>query len=538
MSATTRPLTTSAATWFAAALVALPFLQALAFDFDRCGGMVLLLPGIWAGRVELAQALARIKAGPLWLKFFSGLSFVAVLISVVVSRQFAPGLVTAASWVILAVAGLIAGQCVANDVTTGRRLLAGLALGTAAGTLTVWALWLLSGRGPVPLYPHPRILGLHLLAGAVASVALITQKDVHRAGRGFWLAAGIITWGGLLWSGGRAPVLALAAALGLWMLLSPAPMRRALFKTTMILLLAGLVVSAVFWTSKPDLGWWHAISRTATAAAAGSGNVSQLSSTRTEFWAAVVSRAEEAPWFGRGPDSYRFLTPKLDGQQPHNFVLQLWLDLGAVGAVPLLVLLAGVLVIGWRRAVQSAAVIPQAWLALLTASVAAGLLDGVFYHLLAFLPALLAFGVALRLVSNLAPPARISHAPKIVIGFATAVLVLHLGVFYVLAVGPVPAPTDWRATGVRVFPSSTFGLWRWLDEWQQTSPADVLEWTHWAQKHSPNPVFFHVYAARVLAASGDSKGAEKELRAALAEAHWSMRPGLETMLRQLHPVSP
>ena len=536
MSATPRPITTNAASWFAAALVVMPFLQALAFDFDRCGAMVLLLPGIWAGRVELAQALTRIKAGPLWLKLFSGLAFIAVLVSVVVSRQFAPGLVTAASWIILAVAGLIAGQCVANDVTTGRRLLAGLALGTAAGTLTVWALWLLGGRGAVPLYPHPRILGLHLLAGAVASVALITQKDVHRVGRGFWLAVGIITWGGLLWSGGRAPVLALAVSLGLWMMLSPAPVRRALFKTTMILLLAGLVVSAAFWTSKPDLGWWHAIGRTATAA--GSGSASQLSSTRTEFWAAVVSRAQEAPWFGRGPDSYRFLTPKLDGQQPHNLVLQLWLDLGAVGAVPLLVLLTGVLVIGWRRAMSSAAVIPQAWLALLTASVVAGMLDGVFYHLLAFLPALLAFGVAVGLVSNLAPPARISHAPKVIIGLATAVLVLHMGVFYVLAVGPVPAPTDWRATGVRIFPSSTFGLWRWLDDWQQTSPSDVLEWTRWAQGHSPNPVFFHVYAARVLAASGDSKGAEKELRAALAEAHWTMRPGLETMLRELHPVSP
>ena len=536
MSATPRPLKSSAASWIAAALVALPFLQALAFDFDRCGTLVLLLPAIWAGRVELAQALARIQSGPVWLKIFSGLSCAAVLISVVTSRQFAPGLVTAASWVFLAAAGLIAGQCVANDATTGRRMLAGLALGTAAGTLTVWALWILTDRGAVPLYPHPRILGLHTLAGSVASVALITQKDVHRAGRGFWLAAGIITWGGLFWSGGRAPVLALAVALGLWMLLSPAPMRRALLRTTMILLFAGLVLSAAFWTSKPDLGWWHALGRTATAATAGS--ASQLSSTRTEFWSAVVQRAEGSPWIGHGPDSYRFLSPKLDGQQPHNVALQFWLDLGVVGAVPLLGLLFALLVIGWRRAVSAAAVIPQAWLALLTASIVAGMLDGVFYHLLAFLPAMLAWGVALGLVSNLAPPARVSNTPRVIIGLATAVLVLHLGVFYVLAVGPVPAPTDWRATGVRVFPSSTFGLWRWLDDWQQTHPADVLEWTRWAQEHSPNPIFFHVYAARVLAAQGDGKGAEMELRAALAKAHWSMRPSLETMLHQLHPDSP
>ena len=34
----------STAMWIAAALVALPFLQALSIDFDRTGALVLLLP--------------------------------------------------------------------------------------------------------------------------------------------------------------------------------------------------------------------------------------------------------------------------------------------------------------------------------------------------------------------------------------------------------------------------------------------------------------------------------------------------------------
>ena len=110
--------------------------------------------------------------------------------------------------------------------------------------------------------------------------------------------------------------------------------------------------------------------------------------------------------------------------------------------------------------------------------------------------------------------------------------------FYLLAVGSPPPPTSWRATSVRVFPSTTFGLWRWLDDWQQTAPAEVIEWTHWAQGHSPNPVFFHVYAARVLAAQGDPQGAEKELNAARGVAHASMYPAIDDMLRQLHPVTP
>ena len=536
MSATATPFKSSAATWIAAALVILPFLQALALDFDRCGALVLLLPALWAGRVELVQALARMRTGPIWLKSLAGLAGIAVLLSVVVAQQFAPSLVTAASWVVLTAAGLIAGQCVTRDATAGRRMLGGLALGTAVGTLAVWALWVLGGRGTVPLYAHHRHLGLHALAGAVASVALITQKDVYRVGRIFWLVAGIISWAGLLWSGGRAPVLALAVAVGWWILFSPAPMRRPLLGCAALLLGAGLALSAIFWTSNPELGWWHAIGRTATAA--GSGSISQLSSTRTEFWSAVVQRANEAPWLGHGPDSYRFLTPKLDGQQPHNLVLQLWLDLGAAGAVPLLLLLAGVLVIGWWRAAQSSAVIPLAWLALLTASLVAGMLDGVFYHLLAFLPAMLACGVALGLVSKPAPPARIAQTPKVILSLAALVGLLHMGVFYALAVGPVPAPSSWTARGVRLFPSTTFGLWRWLDDWQQTHPGEVLDWTRWGQEHSPNPIFFHVYAARVLAAQGDRAGAEKELHAAWTKAHWSVRPAIEAMLRELHPVSP
>ena len=155
MNAPTRSSKSSAATWIAAALVVLPFLQALSFDFDRSGAVVLLLPALWVGRVNLAQSLAQLSAGPLWLKFAALLSALGLLASLVTADQFAPALVTAASWTLIAATGLVAGQCVAEDATAGRRLLAGLALGAAAGGLAVWALWFLSGRGTVPLYAHP-----------------------------------------------------------------------------------------------------------------------------------------------------------------------------------------------------------------------------------------------------------------------------------------------------------------------------------------------------------------------------------------------
>jgi O-antigen ligase len=505
-------------------------------DFDRCGPLLLLLPALWVGRGELAQALGRLRGGPRWLKLLASLTGVGLALSLFFARQFAPSLATAASWILLVGASLVAGQCVANDASAGRRMLAGLALGTAGGALVTWVWWVLTGRDTIPLYPHPRLFGLHALPGAVASLALWVHPENRRAGKTLWLAAGILTWGGLLWSGGRAPLFALAVAIPCWAFFSPPSQRPKLLGGAALLLTAGLALSAVFWTSDPQLGWWHAIDRTAAAASAGS--VSQMSSTRSEFWLATVERAEKSPWLGYGPDAYRFLTPKLDGEQPHNFVLQAWLDLGLVGALPLLALLGAVLVLGWKRARRPdhAAALP--WLAVLTASIAAGLLDGVFYHLLALLPAMLAFGVALSLVaadsnSASASPAPVSRAPWLLLGPAAAVTLLHLSVFYALNLGPTPAPTSWTARSVQRFPSTTFGLWRWLDDWQQTHPADALAWARWAQDRSPNPVTFHLYAMRLLLLRGDRAGAEKELQAAVAKAHRLMRPSLEAMLRQV-----
>jgi hypothetical protein len=114
---------------------------------------------------------------------------------------------------------------------------------------------------------------------------------------------------------------------------------------------------------------------------------------------------------------------------------------------------------------------------------------------------------------------------------------LHMGIFYVVAVAPPPEPTSWTTDGVRLFPSNTFGLWRWLDAWQVKYPNETLEWARWAQLHSPNPIFFHVYAARQLAVQGDRAGAEKELLAARDQAHWSVRPSIEAMLRELNSAS-
>ncbi len=532
----------SATTCLAAALVALPLLQMLPIDFDRTGAFVLLLPILWAGRREFARAVVAIRHAPSRIAVSFALGVVAVLVSLWRAEQPAPAAVAAASWLFIAAAGLIAGQLVRADSSAARRLLAATALGPAVGMLAVWLLWIAGGRGGMPLYAHPRILGLHMIGGAVASTALLVRPAAPRATRFAWWLVGIVVWAGMLWSGGRAPLLAAAVGLAAWFAMRASDRRR-LALVAAAQLLGGLALSAAFWTPRPELGWWHALERTNAAAA--SGNVSGLTSTRSDFWRETAQRARLAPWLGHGPDAYRFLTPKLDGEQPHNFVLGLWLDLGALGAAPLLVLLAGALARGASRALRSRDHdddMTLAWTALLLASVVGGLLDGVFYHLVAFLPAMVAWGIALEL-----PPAeKISSGPTPLVGLARAalisaggVLLLHGFIFYALALARVPAnPAAFSARCVRFFPSSTFGLTRWLDVWQRDDPAVALEWTRWAQTHSANAPAFHIYAAVLLATHGDRPAAERELVAAAAKAHWTSRPAIDAMLQDFRSAPP
>ena len=63
MNAPTRSSKSSAATWIAAALVVLPFLQALSFDFDRSGAVVLLLPAWLRMAAERTRLAASARSG-------------------------------------------------------------------------------------------------------------------------------------------------------------------------------------------------------------------------------------------------------------------------------------------------------------------------------------------------------------------------------------------------------------------------------------------------------------------------------------------
>jgi hypothetical protein len=218
-------------------------------------------------------------------------------------------------------------------------------------------------------------------------------------------------------------------------------------------------------------------------------------------------------------------------------VLQLWLDLGVVGAMPALALLGATGLLGLKatRTRDDAGERVAPWFALLSALALAGLLDGVFYHILTLLPAALAIGIVLVMTAPepKSETSRSSPMPWLIrlgITAATVILMWHAWLFHVLVTAAPPAgPESIAARAVRIFPTTTYGLWTWLDAWHRTDPDASLAWARWAQSQAPNPSMFHIRAAQYLQLRGESSAALAEMNLAEAKAHWLTRPSIADM---------
>ncbi len=525
---------TRATAWLAVGLVVAPFAQTLEWDFDRAAPLALLALPLWSGRRALDRAMGRVWAGPRAARGLLAMAAASAALATLFSPQPAAALVALASWTLLGLGALLAGQLVRENPPHGRTLLGALALSAALGTACHWLRWKMGAAPEGAFYPHHRLMGLHLLSGAVAATMLLA-RSAGRA-RAAWLAAGALAWGGLLWTGGRAPLLGALAGLALAAVLAREA-RRTLLPAAALHLALGLALAAALDAHKPHLGWRRLWQQTAAAS-----TPQELTSNRSDFWRAAWERAAETPLLGRGPDAYRFLEPKLEGAQPHNALLQWLLDLGAAGAVAVAALAAWSLAraAGSARRRQTAEPAPHdaaAWLALAGGTLLAGQLDGFFYHQIALLPAAIAFGIC-----ALDDGPALEHAPTVAPGRAAwrglavavaGVLALHGWLFHHVAVAPPPAPTDRVVRVWRAFPSCTLGLERWLEAWRERDPAAALALSRFAQAHSAQGDFFHVQTAGLLWRQGDRAGARRELEAALAIAPWQMRPVIEGLRAQL-----
>lgn len=517
----------------AGAVTILPFLSHLPIDFDRLAPLA-LLPALWLSRNLDSVGPSHLRAAQIDRMLMIVWISVA-LISAGLSPHLAPALVHSAATLRI-VAGALLARRLAGHPGCVRLILGGISSGAALGCLVVWAGWKQgTPMGDFPHYGHVRLFGLHMMIGMMSALAWRMSTTARTVERHAVTLLAITACGGMLWSGGRTPLLGAAAGLIVWFWKLDSAKRRELVRAAAVTIFGGLILSVLRWSPEPYLGWWGAIARSTAAT-----SIDELSSTRLSFWQVAWHEFLQAPWIGHGADFYRFIQPKQDGSQPHNWPLQFLLDFGILGGVALGLLLlrqAWRGLFGLNNEPNGKENFRLAAGAIFLACLTSGLLDGVFYHAILLLPAALVAGLAGNLPSAEEKVARkILLRPVIWAGMiaASLILVLHEFIFAGFLQRAVPAsPETVTAQVLRSFPSATFGLNRWLNTWKSQFPEETLEWAHWAQAHSDNAAELHVYTAVLYSNQGDFASASAEMEAALQKAHVRARPKMRDLQRAI-----
>ena len=519
--------------WLAGVLLASPWLYRIEWDTTHVFALA-LVPALVAGRALIARGMAEIFATGWHVVLPLGVFAFAVVAGTARSSHAPASLVMASSWLLIALSGVLARQIAVEDPVGARRLLMAIAAGGALGTIAHWVCWRAGGNLEHAFYVHHRLMGLHALSSALASLALVLQtwegrRAVHRA----WLGIGIVAWGGLLWTGSRSPLVGIAVGLAVWVLATRRPERPRLLLGAAVLGGGGLLLSLCFWSPAPGIGWWHIWARTAQTTSA-----TALTSNRSSFWADALQHVPSAPWFGHGPDAYGFLRPPLEGAQPHNLVLQLLLDVGVIGAVAAGSLIIIIMARNWSSR-HSAAGYPVSWLALAAGSLASAQLDGYFFYPLALLPGVVALGACSAAVRPVAPPAQpggwrhvLAHGWLPCAAAATVVLGFHCWLFQRVVHGTPPAsPQAAVVRAWRAFPSVTYNVDFWIDAWADKFPDDALAVSRRAAQHAQSPAFFRAKTAGLLVRRGQYQEAASELELARAEAPPNERAAIDALLR-------
>lgn len=504
------------AAWLAAALVALPFLLHLLIDTDRAVPLA-FLPAVWAGW-KISQPARRLDT---WLLVWA---LAAMLLSTIFAAHAARALVMVAAvgWTI---AGALVARNLAQCVPAVRLVLAGIAAGAVIGVVMV-RLGLGADRMYFPTYWSARLLGAHQFAGALAMLGiLVVTPPARRSVKILAAIAAIIIWTGLAWSGSRAAVLGLGVALLLWFWRGTALERRRLLLWVPPLAVLSLVLSYPLGTPYPQLGWWDAWERTVQAS-----DIESISSRRSHLWTGVWQEITRSPWIGHGADSYLYIHPNLHGNQPHSALLQWLLEYGLLGTIPL-VILVGRGMAGLISAGPASLDAPQPYRTWSSAAVAGAavyaIFDGVFYHMIVFMPVAAITGIAFGHLNAASPAslvARIRAIGRPALLAGVGLLLLHNCLYVLLIKARNVAPDSVPARIVRAFPSTTYALENWIWAWRQTQPELAMEWIKWAQDASIHQSRFHNIAAQIHIFEKDYKSAEAEFLRCLEKVHQLERP--------------
>ncbi|HTI67354.1 MAG TPA: O-antigen ligase family protein [Caulobacteraceae bacterium] len=225
------------------------------------------------------------------------------------------------------------GAFVAASLTLSKAAGARTSLVLTIGLLAVSVLFLLEAMFKAPLYlwyraaigqPQRPDWALRDVAGVSYVLALLFWPATLRLERPRWRFA--------------AGAMAAATVIGAWLLNADAPLA-ALVVSTLVFaavrlwgrpaLMAWMGVLALYFLAAPLLV--HALGPGPLIHPAADDIREQSWAARLDIWRFAASRILERPFFGWGLDAARMFSPNIP-LHTHNAAIQIWLELGAVGA--------------------------------------------------------------------------------------------------------------------------------------------------------------------------------------------------------------
>ena len=178
------------------------------------------------------------------------------------------------------------------------------------------------------LYATPNALGMLCVTGLAVFLSVAARRRSVAASTGMHAAA-LILLIGIVGSASLKGLLGLVLVCGLGAALTASRARSASF----VGVAAGIGATLVVFVEPLRMAWEHALYRLeATLAATGtSGDVSQSAVERARFIKKGLQLMAEAPLFGRGLETFRWLSN--EGSYAHNNVVEIGVALGLVGIV-------------------------------------------------------------------------------------------------------------------------------------------------------------------------------------------------------------
>lgn len=198
------------------------------------------------------------------------------------------------------------------------------------------------------LVVHMRDLGNIATVIAVTILTIYLLNTHYNHFQNFVLLLVLLTtWTFLLWSGGRMAVFS-AAIVSLLILVMALTISKVSFYR--VLLAFTFVMLSILLVEPISVFDWNGLTRSVATINIQSAEsivndpavINGLTTGRSTMWLMSISATMDSPIFGLGPYGYFFIPERTYGDQPHNLLVQFFVEWGIAGTLIVLLLLSGV----------------------------------------------------------------------------------------------------------------------------------------------------------------------------------------------------